>query len=631
LGIIGALSYKKDYLYFNNYSGIIEQFSKNASLSTDLKEEYGNEEVIWSALGGVTYKINAYNKVGVTLIRNQSGASGTRSKVGYREIYPGGSQARETSLEYVQRSISSVQLKGKHVIPQWNNFQIEWFGSSAYSVQNEPDMRFWYNTFSVSEEGDTSYNMIPNTQPLRYYRFMNEQDIHTSIHVTVPLDRIVEKANFKFGGDLISKDRLSQEYQYTLKTNFGSANFNGDPEEYVSDDRLVNADNLFDGGSIYYSSRLLTNDVYSYAAQEFTSSAFFMVDLPVSKYFRVVGGVKYEYNDVYVENLVKADSLTWQERYNPDWNTYTSIKNKYLNGEYTTRDWLPSLNLTFFLSDRTNLRLNYWKSISKPALREIAPLYFYDFLRGISFTGNADLERSINFNYDVRLEHFFNAGEMVSLSGFYKVLQNPIEIYAPAETENIEYIYRNGRNANIFGVETEIRKALDFISYTSRFQIGFNLTLVYSQIDEEADRLEEALRINPDFPTSRPMFGQAPYTLNSYLMYAYPEWGLEANLAYNVSGPKLIIISQAAAPNVYEMPFRQLDFNISKKITPILTIKLGVKNILNEAHKTSYVNREISDFSIRKPFQFIQSVETMADFRSYKSGTEYSIGLSMNF
>ena len=629
IGFIAALSYKKEYTYFDD--GHIEQLSRNGSETANLQEKYGNEEVIWSSLAGITYKINTYNKVGINFIRNQSGASGSRYKNGVREVYPGGTQAQEISPEYVQRSITSFQVRGKHVMPSLGNIQIDWFGSTTGSVQNEPDMRFWYNTYAVSEEGDTVYNMIPNTSPLRYFRYLNENDIHSSLQVTIPLESLLEKSKIKIGGDYISKDRYSQEYRYSLKTNFGSANYNGNPDEYVSDDRLVNAENVFEGGSIYYTSALFTNDVYSYSAQDISSSGFIMLDAPVKTFMRIVGGIKYEYNNVFVENHINNDSLTWMERYNPLWNTYDFIKEKYKSGEYSTHDWLPTLNLTLFLGERTNLRLNFWKSISKPALREIAPLHFYDFLRGISFSGNSELERSINFNYDTRLEHFFNAGELISISGFYKILQNPIEVYVPDEQENIEYLYRNGKNTEVYGVETELRKTLDFIPFTSDFQIGLNLTLVYSQIDEEPDRLLEALQINPDFPTTRPMFGQAPYTLNSYLLYNNQEIGIELNIAYNISGPKLIIISQAAAPNIYEMPFNQLDFNISKKIGEHYSIKFAVKNILNEEHKTSYINKQVRDFSLAHPFDFIRPEESIADFRSYKTGTEFSVGASLNF
>ena len=628
MGLISSVSYKKEYTYFED--GKIEQLSRNASTSANLIETYGNEEVIWSAMLGLTFKFNTFNKIGITSLRNQSGASAGRYKVGNREIYPGGADAQEISPEYLERSITAFQLNGKHIIPEWQNVQIDWFGSYTYSTQNEPDMRFWYNTFSVSESGDTSYNMIPNTRPLRYYRYMDEWDFHGNINFTIPAGRIIAKSKLKFGGDFITKERNSEEFQYTLKTNFGSAYYDGNPNNYIADERLLNAENAFQGGSIYYSSTLLTNDVYSYYSEESSASGYIMLDIP-SKIARIVGGIKYEYTNVFVENLVNNDSLTWSQTYNPIWNNYQLIKTKYKKGEYVTKDLLPSVNLTFLVSEKINLRLNYWKSISKPALREIAPLSYYDFLRGIRYTGDENLERSINFNYDFRFEYFFKPGELFSISTFFKKLQDPIEVFAPETAENIEYKYRNGSTTNIFGLETEIRKSLDFLSYTKNIQVGLNLTLVYSQIDEEQDRLNEALQINPDFPLTRPMFGQAPYSFNSYLTYNSAQLGLESNLAYNINGPKLIIISQSAAPNIYEMPFHQLDFNISKRVTKNMDIKFAVKNIMNQAHKTAYINHKVEDFSFSRPIAFTKFEDELADFRSYKTGTEFSIGFSLKF
>jgi hypothetical protein len=127
------------------------------------------------------------------------------------------------------------------------------------------------------------------------------------------------------------------------------------------------------------------------------------------------------------------------------------------------------------------------------------------------------------------------------------------------------------------------------------------------------------------------MFGQAPYVFNSYLIYDNPEIGLEANMAYNISGPKLIILSQSAAPNIYEMPAHRLDFNISKNITKMISVKFAVKNMLNPKIQTAYLNHEVENLKLNNLLSFTKFDDPIANFRSYKKGTEFSIGITLDF
>ena len=315
---------------------------------------------------------------------------------------------------------------------------------------------------------------------------------------------------------------------------------------------------------------------------------------------------------MFIENKIVADSLDWKNVYDTTFHYYSSIKNKYQSGEYEANDLLPSINLTYSLTDKMNIRASYYRTLSRPAFREIAPYAFYDYQKGDRWVGNPDLNRSLANNFDLRWELFMRPGEMVSVSGFYKKLFDPIEVYSEEITQNPEYHFRNGNDGDVYGAEFEFRKQLDFIGFLKDFMLGANVTYIYSKVDEDAERVENARLNDPGFEDTRPMFGQAPYVINSYLMYDNQKLDLEANVSFNVSGPKLIIIEQGSTPNVYEMPRPDLRFNISKGFAKNFNVKFGVKNILDSEYAISYLHHSGDEYN----------------FIKYKSGIEYSFGIS---
>jgi len=106
-----------------------------------------------------------------------------------------------------------------------------------------------------------------------------------------------------------------------------------------------------------------------------------------------------------------------------------------------------------------NIRGSVSQTVSRPELREIAPFGYYDFTKGLKIYGNPKLKRSLIQNYDLRYEYYPAAGEIISLSLFYKNFEAPIEqVYAPGQN-NPEITFENAeKGAKNFGLELEVRK-----------------------------------------------------------------------------------------------------------------------------------------------------------------------------
>ena len=78
-----------------------------------------------------------------------------------------------------------------------------------------------------------------------------------------------------------------------------------------------------------------------------------------------------------------------------------------------------------------------------------------------------------------------NPGELISVNIFYKTFNKPIEIVRiPVAPNGNDFQPRNVGDGQLFGVEFQVVKSLNFISEGLKsFNFSGNLTLIESQID----------------------------------------------------------------------------------------------------------------------------------------------------
>ncbi|MDQ1266165.1 MAG: hypothetical protein QG635_1317, partial [Bacteroidota bacterium] len=247
----------------------------------------------------------------------------------------------------------------------------------------------------------------------------------------------------------------------------------------------------------------------SYKAVENLVAGYAMADVPLILFgnrIRVIGGVRIE------SSTQKLDS------YYPI--AFNSVDSTFMDSNFVDKsfvDFLPALNFIYEINKEMNLRISASQTLTRPSLREYAPFTFYDFLTQMNIKGNPKLQRALIQNYDIRWEAFPNPGEVISVSGFYKIFENAIEeTITPASSEDFgSFDNAQGRAYN-YGIELEVRKNLGFISdVLGNFLINSNLALIYSEIT-----VSQTNKID-----NRTMCGQSPYSFNLGLYYYKSEWG----------------------------------------------------------------------------------------------------------
>lgn len=121
--------------------------------------------------------------------------------------------------------------------------------------------------------------------------------------------------------------------------------------------------------------------------------------------------------------------------------------------------WLPAATLTWSIRPDMQLRLHGSKTLARPQFRELAPQVYFDTESDRQFFGNPFLTDSTLANAEVRLEWYFATQQRVSLAGFYKRINRPIEAIA-SFTGGAALIttFGNAPRAKLYGVEVEAQK-----------------------------------------------------------------------------------------------------------------------------------------------------------------------------
>ena len=259
-------------------------------------------------------------------------------------------------------------------------------------------------------------------------------------------------------------------------------------------------------------------------------------------------------------------------------------------GSISYLDVLPSVHLKYLLDEHQNLRLSYFKGISRPGYYELIPAPGVNNGDYYTEAGNYNLKHTQADNVDLRYELFGPANAQLLGGVFYKHLVNPIE-FGFAQVGNNSYYYQpqNFGNATNYGAE------LVFIKYLRNWGMSGNYTYTHSAITTTKrvyyrsanGQLTTAGEGQPtlEYPTAptqtRPLQGQSDHIANLALLYRNEPHGLHAQLAAVYTGRRINIVSPYKDLDQWQRATTQLDFSAEKSLPNHLTAFAKVTNILN--------------------------------------------------
>ncbi len=607
LGYLFGFRYGNSVRYDpNGISQRVGDESLGFLFETKDKAQISRETNGWSSLFNLAYKLNDKNSVSLLFMPNFSGTNDVASFITDDVTLIEGRVSKNQFYE--QRKQLIYQFKSEHYIEK-ARMKVESNASYTQGKSIAPDFKVIQYATVLDSNVIIDYQFAPNAGDgiRRYFRYLDETILDSRFSAELPLNKkdalLVRK--LKFGGSYQKNNRNQDLEEYLLSEGNNIANpqlMNDDLNGYLSLDRLAMKDQTID---FFYTS-------YDYARNHTIGNSsilagFALLDLEIIKQVRVSGGLRVEQAKIFTD-VLKYHNLGYERNDIRRENVGGFPNANAANIDETT--FLPSVNLIYKIKKESfgkmNIRANFSQTVARPSIRELNDVAVFDNEYRTLIYGNSDLKTVQIKNYDFRAESFFNNGDNVSVSLFYKDFTNHIEM----GFGNAGITWQNIENSNVVGFEFEGKKKI-----TKFFDLKANVTLVNSQsefVRKSMDVINGEKIYTPIDTVMRPMFGQAPYIINAIASYKSDSLGLTATLSYNIQGPRLVITGVVKGrPDVYELPRNTIDFKVSKTLGKHFSTSLTIRDVLNAPVVRAY----------KLPTGWL-------DFDRFRYGTNFVLGVS---
>jgi outer membrane receptor protein involved in Fe transport len=616
----------------------------------------GSREIKWGGLGAVGIETDNHSLTFAYLLTRSTEdaatlAEDTRGKAHY---FPGydpddnmhpGNQARDAApylrletLQYTERETETMQLAGRHKLPDpeflANPYfsplgpEFDWSLSNSISKLDQPDKRqfasfWWAERFRMGNprRGVPDFIEPEVHRPLkpasnftlgnvqRIWKDISEESDQYSVNLKFPFEQWTASEGYlKFG---VFNDQVHREYNQDSFSNFNdnSAQFFGPWEEFWSAE-FPDEIHPITAADI---------DV-DYTGDQRIHAWYYMADLPLTSWFNVIGGARYEDTELTIVNTPEKE-VRWVP---PGSAGPVRLNPGDADVAFEQNDILPSIGFKLTPLEQITLRGSYSETVARQTFKELTPIQQQEFLGGDVFIGNPALRMSALKNYDLRLDYTPYDGGLVSLSYFYKNIQDPIEYVQRI----IEFPYATPLNfpeGRLKGWEVELRQKLEHVwSPLGGLSVGANATFIDSEVtlpEEESAQFEE-----PNIRTpikKRDMTNAPEYLYNLFMTYELDNLGLvgtQVSAFYTVRGDTLIAGAGQSngkfVPDVYEKEYGALNLSLSQKIGEAWKVQLQAKNLLDPEIETIYRSKYIGE-DVTKT--------------SHQKGREFSIGISGTF
>jgi hypothetical protein len=245
--------------------------------------------------------------------------------------------------------------------------------------------------------------------------------------------------------------------------------------------------------------------------------------------------------------------------------TPSLIRNDYI---------LPAATLTWNVADNQQLRIHGSKTLARPQFRELAPQQFADPETDRTFFGNQFLTDSELWNAEARYEWYFARDQRLSLAGFYKKIDRPIEAVAFQQGGTFFTTFANAPEAQLYGAEFELQKYFRLIDalpggfFASRRAVLIG-NYTYSESKIKVGEGDTTIPVGTGgvpvpasnvFDDGSPLTGQSKHLLNIQLGLEDTERLSQQTLLLTFAGKRVTNRGPGDQPDIFEKPGLRLDF-----------------------------------------------------------------------
>jgi hypothetical protein len=561
-----------------------------------------------NAMANINYRINKNNNLRInTMLINSSSqkheefngiidANGTAQN--------GGGFIRRSTFDRTYLLVN--QLLGEHKFGERTNF--DW-GVSYNTLTNVIPDRM-QNTIVPFQFDDPTSRLVASdinqADNHRYYQEMKDDEIAGNLNVSYKFGKN-EEGDYK--GKLIGgySARYKEINFDATQINLAVTRSNFASQPTVD---LNNLDGYFNQANLdanFFSLRTFRGDLtnanallpQNFNGQQMISAGF--------------GAVEYQFNPkLYVIGAFRAEYIIQDIFYD------TSLKQgKTL---FDTMEYLPSISAKYEVNEKQNLKFAASKTYTLPQFKERAPFLYEEV--GQSYFGNELLYNSTDYNFDLKWEFFPKGGEVISLTGFGKYIQNPInEVTVASATNDISWV-NSGEKAVGIGAELEIRKDIFSTEVSSdnkktNLAAGLNISYLHTNQDLDSEKVSrETNGLGVAFTNKDSRLSGASDLLVNADMTFNKEFSSEQSLTATISGAyfsdRIYALGVTGKGDLVDSEVIALDFILKFKFNKNLGFGISAKNL--------------TDPTIERK-QDIQNV--VVD--SYKKGRNFSFSMKYSF
>lgn len=311
-------------------------------------------------------------------------------------------------------------------------------------------------------------------------------------------------------------------------------------------------------------------------------------------------------------------------------NPFVSLANTSLENDY----WLPGATLTWEASDQLQFRASASKTIARPQFRELIFQPYTDPENQRQYIGNPALQDSELFNAEARAEYYFGRGNRVSLAGFYKEIDNPIEPYVSIGADtSFTTRFANAPKAELFGGEFEFQVTKPLFDWgatgwleTKQLILVTNYTFTQSELKVAAGDTTRIFTagvgpIENDaalfFNSGDPLTGQSDHLLNMQFGFEDQDKLQQFTFLLNYASERVTRRGTAGLPDIVEDPGFTLDFVARQELALFklpLELKFEARNIFGRGN-----------------FEYQQVGDNRIEINTYDVGTSFSLSVSAEF
>lgn len=447
----------------NNYeyrSGVFREFRSNFIVDTITDANTWRKEVTSSALLNMNFRADNNNRLRATSLfinRLQD------------IVFEGGRDGNSTIFEETAPSEGLFQFIRDQNLKKTTLWVNQLGGTHDLNENNKLDWALGYNWLSADEpnrirnevnfDKETSFVQLGRNGGFQQ-RKSNQQieDIEYNGRLSDEITIIDDQATtFKVvvGGNYRNKTRDFSSLFLGVEEAFTNA-INPESIDLISD--IFTQEN-FDNGILQLNE--LPLDTYDGTLQSVAGFADF-----IGEFGKVTleAGLRYQKDDIDV---------------NFDVNNFPG---RLGSSSKDYRRLYPSVNVKYAINDKHAIRFANSATTTLPEFKEIAPFEYVSPVGQIT-RGNPDIEASFDLNYDLKWEFFPSNDELISLTGFYKSIEDPINRVQDRGAAGIFSYFNSGEEATVFGVEVEAR--LNIIDGDDRpnLRVNFNASRMWHEQD----------------------------------------------------------------------------------------------------------------------------------------------------